>query len=124
MNLVDSCGWLEYFADTSNADFYAPGIEDIDNLIVSTICILEVFKRVLRQRGEDAALQAAAIMHQGQVVALSSRIALKAAKIGDQLGLSLTDSVIQATAQTHAARIWTQDTHFTGLEGVKFLEKR
>jgi len=124
MNLVDSCGWLEYFADGSNADFYAPGIEDIDNLIVPTICILEVFKRVLQQRGEDAALQVAAIMHQGQVVALSSRIALKAAIIGTQVGLSLADSVILATAQTHGALLWTHDAHFKNLQGVKFIEKR
>ncbi len=123
MNMVDSCGWLEYFADTSYAEFYAPGIEDIDSLIVPTVCILELFKHVLRQRGGDAALQAAAIMHQGQVVALSASIALKAAKMGSELGLPLADSVIYATAQTYGALVWTQDVHFQGLEGVKFLEK-
>jgi toxin FitB len=124
MNLIDACGWLEYFADASNADFYAPGIEDIDNVIVPTVCILEVFNRVLQQRGEDAALQIAAIMHQGQVVALSSNIALKAAKLGNQLGISLADRVILATAQTCGALVWTQDAHFKGLEGVKFTESR
>ena len=124
MNLIDSCGWLEYFADTSYAEFYAPGIEDIDSLIVPTICILEVFKRVLQQRGEDAALQAAAIMHQGHVVALSAGIARKAAKMGSKLKLPLADSVILATAQTYGALIWTQDTHFKSLDGVKFTEKR
>ena len=70
MNLVDSCGWLEYFADSPYADVYAPAIEDTGTLIVPTICILEVCKRVLVQRGEDAALQVAAVMHQGQVVPL------------------------------------------------------
>jgi hypothetical protein len=69
MNLVDSCGWLEYFADSSFADFYAPAIENTALLIVPTICLLEVFKRVLQQRGEDAAFQAAAVKQQGQVVA-------------------------------------------------------
>lgn len=124
MNLVDSCGWLEYFADSPYAEFYASGIEDIDSLIVPTVCILEVFKRVLQQRGEDAALQAAAIMHQGHVVALSASIALKAAKMGSELRLPLADSVILATAQTYGALVWTQDAHFKGLEGVKFIEKR
>lgn len=76
MNLVDSCGWLEYFADASYADFYAPVIEDTGTLIVPTICILEVFKRVLQQRGEDAALQVVAIMYQGQVVSLSESIVI------------------------------------------------
>jgi len=56
MNLVDSSGWLEYFADGRNARFFAPALEDTENLIVSTINIYEVFKRVLQQRGEDAAL--------------------------------------------------------------------
>ena len=87
------------------------------------MCILEVFKRVLRQRGEDAALQAAAIMHQGQVVALSASIALKAAKMGSELGLPPANSVSYATAQTYDALVCTQDVHFQGLEGVKFLEK-
>ncbi len=57
MNLVDSCGWLEYFADGPQADFYAAALEDPGSLIVPTICLLEVFKRVLQQRGEDVALQ-------------------------------------------------------------------
>lgn len=29
MNVVDSSGWLEYFADGSNADFFAPAIESV-----------------------------------------------------------------------------------------------
>ena len=123
MNLVDSCGWLEYFADSPYADFYAPAIEDTENLIVPTICILEVFKRILQQRGEDAGLQAVAVMHLGQVVALSADLALRAAKTGSDLELPLADSVILATAQAHGALIWTEDAHFNGLEGVKYAEK-
>ncbi len=124
MNLVDSCGWLEYFADSSYADFYAPAIEDTDILIVPTICILEVFKRVLQQRGEDAALQIVAVMYQGQVDALSANIALRAAKVGSELKLPLADSVILATAQAYGALIWTQDAHFKDIQGVKYIEKR
>ncbi len=123
MNLVDSCGWLEYFADSSYADFYAPAIEDTGALIVPTVCILEVFKRVLQQRGEDAALQIVAVMYQGQVDALSAGIALRAAKVGSELKLPLADSVILATAQTYGALVWTQDAHFKGIEGVKYIEK-
>jgi predicted nucleic acid-binding protein len=124
MNLVDSCGWLEYFADAPNADFYVPAIEDIQNLIVPTICILEVFKRVLQQRNEDSALQAVALMHQGLIVDLTSSIALDAAKIGTQLKLPVADSIILATARTHAAVIWTQDEDFKGIKGVRYIEKR
>jgi predicted nucleic acid-binding protein len=121
MNLVDSRGWLEYFADGPYADFYAPAIEDTGLLIVPTICILEVFKRVLQQRGEDAALQIIAVMHQGQVVELSANIALRAAKVGNELKLPLADSVILATAQAFGALIWTQDSHFREIEGVRYI---
>jgi len=123
MNLVDSCGWLEYFADGPHADIYAPAIEDPGSLLVPTICLLEVFKRILQQRGEDAALQAAAAMHQGLVVPLDAGIALSAARISHDLKLPLADSVILTTARAYPAIIWTQDAHFQGLEGVRYQEK-
>jgi predicted nucleic acid-binding protein len=123
MNLVDSCGWLEYFADGPNAEFYAPALESQKTLLVPTICLLEVCKRILQQRGEDAALQAAAVMHQGLVASLSAGIALNAAQIGFQLKLPLADSVILATARTYQAVVWTQDAHFKGLPGVRYAEK-
>lgn len=121
LNLVDSCGWLEYFADGSNAHFYASPIENVDRLVVPTICILEVFRNVLRQRGENAALQAVAAMEQGRVVALDTPISLSAAKLGAELGLPLADSVILATARAHRALIWTQDADFKKIDGVRFV---
>lgn len=124
MNLVDSCGWLEYLADGPNATFFAPAIENTDDLIVPTLCILEVFKRVLQQRGEDAALQAAALMQQGQVIDLDSGSAINAAKIGHEIKLPLADAVIVATARIHHAVIWTQDSDLKDVEGVKFVKKR
>ena len=65
MNLVDSSGWLEYFSDGQNADSFAKPLQDLNNLIVTTICIYEVFKVVLREQGENDALQAIALMEQG-----------------------------------------------------------
>lgn len=47
MNVVDSSGWLEYFADTDRADLFAPAIEDTERLIVPVICLYEVFKKIL-----------------------------------------------------------------------------
>jgi predicted nucleic acid-binding protein len=124
MNLVDSCGWLEYLADGPNAAFFAPAIENTDDLIVPTLCILEVFKRVLQQKGEDAALQAAALMQQGQVIELDSAIAVTAAKVSHEIKLPLADAVIVATARILNAVIWTQDSDLKGVEGVKFVNKR
>ena len=124
MNVVDSSGWLEYFADGPNASFFAAAIQDTDALIVPSISILEVFKRVLQQRGEEAALQAAALMLQGEVVDLISRIAMEAAKLGHDLKLPLADSVMLASARLKRAVLWTQDADFSGVDGVRYIAKR
>ena len=123
MNLVDSSGWLEYFADGPNAEFFAAAIEDIENLIVSTINIYEVYKRILQQRGEDAALQGVALMHQAGVVEVTSPIAMDAVKLSTELKLPIADSLILATARTFGATLWTQDIDFKGFPDVKFTKK-
>ncbi len=124
MNVVDSSGWLEYFADNPNADVFATPILEIDNLIVPSISLLEVFKRVLQQRGQDAALQTVALMKQGQVVPLDETLALKAAKLGLEHKLPLADSVMLATARAFDATLWTQDADFAGIDGVRFIRKK
>ncbi len=124
MNVVDSSAWLEYFAGGPNAGFFAPAIEATDELIVPTICILEVFKRVCQQRGEGPALQVVALMQRACVVDLDSALALVAAKIGIDAKLALADSVVLATARQSDATLWTQDADFEGLPEVKFRAKR
>jgi len=124
MNVVDSSGWLEYLADGPNAGFFAGALQDTDRLIVPTISVLEVFKCVLRQRGEDAALQAAAAMQQGELADLTLRVALESARLGHNLKLPLADSVMLATARLNQAVLWTQDADFKGLEGVRYVAKR
>ncbi len=123
MNLVDSSGWLEYFADGQNADFFTGPIRSKKKLIVPTISIAEVFKRVLQQRNESAALQATALMQQGDVVALDIVTAINAAKLGLALRLPLADSIILATARLYEATLWTQDSDFKGIPGVQFTPK-
>lgn len=123
MNVVDSCGWLEYFADGPNADFFAPAIESVSDLVVPSISVYEVFKRVLQQRNESDALQAVAVMQQGLVVDLDTAMALNAAKISVELRLPMADSVMLATARAHNATLWTQDADFRGIEGVQYVER-
>jgi len=123
MNLVDSCGWLEYFADAANADFFAAAIEDSGQLIVPSICLYEVFKRVLQQRGEHDALRAIALMQQARVIEIDSRLALSAARLSTDLKLPMADSLILATARMNDATIWTQDSHFEGLPDVRYIGK-
>ena len=123
MNLVDSSGWLEYFADGPNAKVFARPLRDPEDLIVPTVCLYEVFKVVLRQRGAAAALQTVALMRQGTIVELNERIAILAAELSLEHKLPMADSVILATARIHAAQIWTQDADFEGLEDVTFVNK-
>ncbi|UJS25498.1 type II toxin-antitoxin system VapC family toxin [Thiothrix winogradskyi] len=123
MKVVDSCGWLEYFADGANADKFAAAIEDTQQLIVPVISIFEVFKRVLQQRGEDAALQAVAIMSQGQVIDLDMSLALMAAKLSAELKMPMADSIILTTARQYHAVVLTQDNDFEGVAGVEYFKK-
>ena len=123
MNLVDSSGWLEYFADGANAPIFAKALRDTDQILVPTICLYEVYKVVLRQRGPSAALQAVALMRQGQIVELGERIALLAAELSLKHKLPMADSVILATARTHDAHVWTQDADFAGIDGVTVVRK-
>lgn len=122
-HLVDSCGWLEYFADGPNADFFAPAIEDGERLVVPTLCLFEVFRRVLQQRGESEALRCAGVMRQSRCADLTEHLALNAARVAVDHRLSLADGVILATARHHGATLWTQDARFAGLAGVKYVRR-
>jgi toxin FitB len=123
MNVVDSSGWLEYFSDGPNADFFAPAIERLDELVVPAITIYEVYKRVLVQRTEADAIRAVAQMQQGAVVDLDSRLAVGAARLSVEARLPMADSIILATARLHDATLWTQDADFEGLPGVRYIVK-
>jgi predicted nucleic acid-binding protein len=124
MNVVDSSAWLEYFTDGPNAAFFAPAIAATEKLVVPTLSLYEVFKRVLQQRTEDDALMAVATMQQGMVVDLDASIALSAARISIDCKLPMTDSVMLATARAFEATLWTQDEHFKSLTGVKYRPAR
>lgn len=123
-NVVDSSAWLEYFADGPNAEYFSRPIEAPAGLVVPSITLLEVFKRLLQQRSESDALQAVAVMQQGQVVDLDAPLALSAAKLGVESKLPLADSVILATARRFGATVWTQDEDFEDLPGVNYRAKR
>ncbi len=123
MNLVDSSGWLEYLADGPNSGFFAPALEDTENLIVSTVNVYEVLKRVLQQRGEDAGFQAVALMEQARVFDVTVPLAMNAALLSTELKLPMADSLILATARRCDAVLWTQDSDFDGLPDVNFVRK-
>ena len=124
MNIVDSSGWLEYFAEGENAGFFAPAIEDTGNLIVPVISIYEVFKRLLQSHGIDVAEIRIADVFKGEQVDLTAPLALSAAQISVEYKLPMADSLILATAHLYDATLWTQDKHFRDIPGVKFIAKK
>lgn len=119
LNVVDSSAWLEYFADSDQAEHFEAALLDTANLLVPVITIYEVFKKVLREVGEGEALQAAAQMQSGAVVDLDVSLVMDAARYP----LSLADSIIYATAIHAGATLWTQDAHFEGLPHVKYFPR-
>lgn len=123
MNLVDSSGWLEYFGDGKNAKFFAPAIEDVKHLVVSTINLYEVFKRLLVEKNEESATLSFAVMRKAKILDVNPTIAVNAARISHELKIAMADSLIIATARFVGATIWTQDLDFKNIEGVKYFLK-
>lgn len=123
MNVVDSSGWLEYFADGENASFFSPALEDTENLIVPAIVLYEVFRRLLILRDEQTALLLLGAMSQGHTAAVTTAIALQAAKLSVELKLAMADSIVLSTARSYNATLWSQDADFEGIEGVQYVAR-
>ncbi len=123
MNLVDSSGWLEYFTDGRNVEFFAPIIEDTEELIVSVINLYEVYKKIASEKSESSAIQAVAIMQQPKIIEVTDSISILAARLSIKLKMPMADSIIYATARMHDAIVWTEDSDFRNLEGVRYIKK-
>ncbi len=121
MNVVDSSGWLEYFARGTNVSFFAPVLKATDTLVVPTVCMYEVFKCLLAKRGEESALQAIGFMSLGNIAELTQEIAVNAAYVSSELKIAMADSIILATTRAYDAILWTQDADFEGIDGVQYI---
>ena len=124
MNVVDSSGWLEYFADGPNASEFARVVESPATLLVPTLSLFEVFKRICQQVGEEEGLKKIALMEQGQVIDLDRATALEAASLSLRHGIAMADSVMLATARRHKATLWTQDADFQGIADVRYFARQ
>jgi len=110
MNIVDSSGWLAYFADEPNAKYFLKPLNDASSLVVPTVTIY--------------ALQAAVAMLKGTVVDLTATLAIAASKLSLEHNLPMADSIILATAKEFVATIWTQGSDFKNIGGVKYFPKK
>lgn len=124
MNVVDSSGWLEYFADGENSDFFAPAIEDTEHLLVPVICLYEVYERVAQLQDVSSAQTAIGDMLHERLIELDGSLALSVAQISLDLKLAMADSLILAAVRAHAATLWTQDEHLKDLPDVQYIEKK
>jgi predicted nucleic acid-binding protein len=124
MNVVDSSCWLEYFAGSSVGEEVSSIIEDTDHLLVPSITIYEVFKKLIIELDEDKAIYAIAHMKQGHVINLDTDLAIYAAKVGKEKKLAMADSIIYAITKKYNAILWTQDQHFKELKSVKYFNKQ
>ena len=123
MNVVDSSGWLSYFASEKNSRFFAEPIGRLEELLVPSITLTEVSRIILRESDEETADRAVAHMLQGKVVPLDESLAVDAAYFGVEYKLPLADSIIYATAHRHNATVWTQDADFKDLTNVRYYSK-
>jgi len=121
MNLVDSSGLLEYFSGGNNADEFSKPLDNIESVIVPTICIYEMFKVVLREKDEDSAIKSIASMKQGNIVDLTMKISIQSAKFSLNNNIPMADSIIYTTGRMYNATIWTQDSDFRKLDNVKYF---
>jgi len=119
--IVDSSGWIEYFIDGPNADYFAAAIENTDDLIVPAITLTEVYRWMLREATESEALAAAAAMKQGKVVPLDDQLSILAAELSHRHKLPLADGIIYTTAKHQNAELITQDADMEGLPGVTYV---
>ena len=123
LRIVDTCGWLEYIADTKNSKNFEQAILDTKNLIVPSIIIYEVFKKICLDYCEDTALEVVAELKQGKVIEINETISIYAAKLSLEKKLPMADALIYATGLLYKATIYTQDNHFENLSGVKYFTK-
>jgi len=124
MNLVDSSGWLEYLSDSKNAKNFAEAIENTEELLVSPINIYEIYKKILKEKDENTALQIVGLMRQAKVIDVTSSISIQAAKLSYEKNIPMADSIIYITAIANEAIVWTQDNDFRGLDSVKYFAKK
>lgn len=124
MTIIDSCGWLEYFADGANADFFSTPIKANSEIIVPTIILYETWKKISRERGEDKAIELVAQLKRYKIIPLDEELSISAAKVSNENNFAMVNSIIYAIAKKYNATLWTQDSDFKDFENVKYIEKK
>lgn len=124
MIVLDSSGWIEFFADGPHAGEFAAHLRRPANIITPAVAIYEVYKWIKRERSEDEALEAVATMRKTMTADLTPEVALTAADLSLSHGLAMADAMMLAFARESGAELLTTDSGFTGVEGVTVFPKK
>jgi predicted nucleic acid-binding protein len=120
--LLDSSGWIEFFTGGRLAERYATYFTPRHELITSTIVLYEVYKKIKRERGEEAALLFSGQLSASHVVELTKSIAYLAADLTLRHGLAMADAIVYATARDQDAQVVTGDADLKDLPGVIYIK--
>ncbi len=122
MIIIDSCGWIEFLVDGEKSVEYEQYFQDSTGIVTPTIILYEVYKKVLRERGVEAAVMVAAQMNNTRVIELSESLSLLAANLSIKHRLPMADAIVYATAKALACQVVTNDKHFMDLDDVIFID--
>ena len=121
--VVDSTGWVEYLGDGPKAQAFAPYLESSESLLLPTIVVYEVYKKLRRERSDTLAQHflSSAFGFQERVVGVDIALAELAARISVETKLAMADAMIYAAAKLNGATLITSDAHFSGLDFVTLI---
>lgn len=122
--VVDSCGWLEYLANGRNASFFEPALQDEASLLVPSIVVYEVCRRLITLDQMQAMESVLQVMERCVCASLNPRQMQQAALAAKRYQLAMGDAIIWQTAQAHKAQLFTQDADLKGLPSVKYIARK
>ena len=123
MNIVDSSCWIEYLMGTEIGAKVASVIENPGELVVPTITLYEVYKKLLAEKDEEYALNVVSYMQTGTVIDLNAGLSLSAVQVNRKHKLPMADSIIYATSLYHQAVIFSCDKHFKDIPNIQYFPK-
>jgi len=123
LSIVDSSGWVEYMGAGPKADSFARYLDFPEYLLLPSVIVFEVYKKVSREHGKTLAenFLSQAFGLGSRLIALDLELSILAARKSLDNHLAMADAIIYATAQHYNAQLVTSDTHFANLPGVVFL---
>ncbi len=122
--IFDSSCWIEYFAGSENCESYSNEIIKTEKIILPSIIIYEVFKKILIESNEDAAISLIGHLRECEIIDIDFYLLILAAKLGKEFKLPFADSLVVAVAKIYNATIYTHDAHSKDLSSnVRYIEK-